>query len=236
MCNTIRIGKILFQSWFINLLFSGPQNHRIIPPSSIHNHPLAVHQISSPNGNAYQYHPSSGSKMQQINTSPTGPGGIQPLYANAPPKPRRMNTSRDQSPSPERMGANEDSGGFMSPPLNPPYGGPHPQQANDPMMVHGRYHHPLTDVHQAHIIVDDIPPSYRMRPPHERRTPEAYGRMSQIQQRIQHAQQTPRMPPMQDYEDIYNTQMMQQQQQQLGMIIFRDNLDRRGHRCCRIFL
>ena len=55
-----------------------------------------------------------------------------------------------------------------------------------------------------------------MRPPNERRTPEAYGRMSQIQQRIVQAQQTPRMPPMQDYEDIYNTQMMQQQQQQLG--------------------
>ena len=55
-----------------------------------------------------------------------------------------------------------------------------------------------------------------MRPPNERRTPEAYGRMSQIQQRIVQAQQTPRMPHMQDYEDIYNTQMMQQQQQQLG--------------------
>jgi hypothetical protein len=59
-----------------------------------------------------------------------------------------------------------------------------------------------------------------MRPPNERRTPEAYGRMSQIQQRIVQAQQTPRMPPMQDYEDIYNTQMMQQQQQQLGKISF----------------
>ena len=57
-----------------------------------------------------------------------------------------------------------------------------------------------------------------MRPPNERRTPEAYGRMSQIQQRIVQAQQTPRMPHMQDYEDIYNTQMMQQQQQQLGKI------------------
>ena len=59
-----------------------------------------------------------------------------------------------------------------------------------------------------------------MRPPNERRTPEAYGRMSQIQQRIVQAQQTPRMPHMQDYEDIYNTQMMQQQQQQLGKICF----------------
>ena len=44
--------------------------------------------------------------------------------------------------------------------------------------------------------------------------------MSQIQQRIVQAQQTPRMPHMQDYEDIYNTQMMQQQQQQLGKICF----------------
>ena len=184
----------------------------MLPHSSIHNHPPVVHQMFSPNGNAYQYHP----KMQQ--TSPTSPGGIQPLYANAPPKPRRLNTSRDQSPSPERM-PNEtpESGGFISNPMNTPFGGA-PQQTPDHMMVTGRYHHPMTDVHQAHIIVDDIPQSYRMRPPHERRTPEAYGRMSQIQQRIQH---TPRMPPMQDYEDIYNTQIMQQQQQQqqqqLGM-------------------
>ena len=51
-------------------------------------------------------------------------------------------------------------------------------------MVTGRYHQPLTDVHQAHIIVDDVPPSYRIRPSQERRTPEAYGRMAMM-----------RMPP-----------------------------------------
>lgn len=150
--------------------------------SQVHNHPPVVHQMCSPNGNAYQYHPPK---------SP-GPPGIQPLYANAPPKPRRLNTSRDQSPSPERQMEE----GYLHHPG-------HPQV--DPMMVTGRYYHPLSDVHQAHIIVDDLPPSYRMRPPHERRTPEAYGRMSRMQ----------RM----DYEDIYNTHLMQQQQkqQQLAM-------------------
>ena len=149
--------------------------------SQVHNHPPVVHQMFSPNGNAYQYHPPKDNQL-----SPGG--GIQPLYANAPPKPRRMNTSRDQSPSPER----QIEEGMISP-------------TNDPMMVTGRYHHPMTEVHQAHIIVDDVPPSYRMRPPQERRTPEAYGRMSRMQRN------------QIDYEDVYNRQnamMMQQQQQQ----------------------
>ena len=135
-------------------LFSGTPNPRMMPASTIHNHPPVVHQMFSPNGNAYQYTPSSGSKMQQMNTSPNS-GGIQPLYANAPPKPRRLNTSRDQSPSPERMVGStpEETGGFISPPMNaPPYGGQiggQPHLNPDPMMVHGRYHHPLTDVHQV---------------------------------------------------------------------------------------
>ena len=152
--------------------------------SQVHNHPPVVHQMFSPNGNAYQYHPPKDNQL-----SPGG--GIQPLYANAPPKPRRMNTSRDQSPSPER----QIEEGMISP-------------TNDPMMVTGRYHHPMTEVHQAHIIVDDVPPSYRMRPPQERRTPEAYGRMSRMQRN------------QIDYEDVYNRQnamMMQQQQQQQPM-------------------
>ena len=164
--------------------------------SQVHNHPPVVHQMFSPNGNAYLYHPPrNGNQL-----SPGG--GIQPLYANAPPKPRRMNTSRDQSPSPERQMEE----GMVSP-------------SGDPMMVTGRYHHPMTEVHQAHIIVDDVPPSYRMRPPQERRTPEAYGRMSRMRNQI-------------DYEDVYNRQnammhhnqhlqqqqpMYQQQQQQLAM-------------------
>ena len=137
-------------------LFSGTPNPRMMPASTIHNHPPVVHQMFSPNGNAYQYTPSSGSKMQQMNTSPNS-GGIQPLYANAPPKPRRLNTSRDQSPSPERMVGStpEETGGFISPPMNaPPYGGQiggQPHLNPDPMMVHGRYHHPLTDVHQVRV-------------------------------------------------------------------------------------
>ncbi len=118
-------------------------------------------------------------------------GGIQPLYANAPPKPRRLNSSRDQSPSPERL--QEEAAGFRQ-------------------MVTGQYHHPLSEVHQAHIIVDEVPTpqGYRVRPHTERRTPEAYGRMSQM--RMMSQPQQPRM----DYEDIYtaNQRMQQQQQQQ----------------------
>ena len=70
-----------------------------MPHHPVHNHPPAVHQMFSPNGNAYLYHPPSNDNMPP-HLSPTG---HQPLYANAPPKPRRMNTSRDQSPSPERQ-------------------------------------------------------------------------------------------------------------------------------------
>ena len=155
-------------------------------PHPIHNHPPAVHQMFSPNGNAYLYH-----STMNDNMPPLSPSGPQPLYANAPPKPRRMNTSRDQSPSPERQ-------------LHDDFNQHHPQQQQQSpqqqMMVTGRYHQPLTDVHQAHIIVDDVPPSYRMRPPQERRTPEAYGRMAMM-----------RMPPNRmiiDYEDMYNQNNM----------------------------
>jgi hypothetical protein len=149
-----------------------PNNSQLVrSPNQVHNHPPVVHQMFSPNGSAYQYHP----PQQQTGMSPNG-GGPQPLYANAPPKPRRMNTSRDQSPSPERQMEE----GLISP---------------DPILVTGRYHQPLSEVHQAHIIGDEIPPTYRIRPPTERRTPEAYGRMSRMQ----------RVPiNRMDYEEVYN--------------------------------
>jgi hypothetical protein len=95
-----------------------------------HSHPPAIHQMHSPNGNAYQYHPprqtrhmtSPRAEPTLVNdfpaqafdpnsNSPGGQmipgGGRQPLYANAPPKPRRMTSasggggSRDPSPEPE---------------------------------------------------------------------------------------------------------------------------------------
>ena len=106
------------------------QSPQQIQQHPIHNHPPAVAQMFSPNGNAYLYHPP---QNDSSNLSPlVSPSGPQPLYANAPPKPRRMNTSRDQSPSPERH-LHED--------------------LNHQPLVTGRYHQPLTDVHQAHIIV-----------------------------------------------------------------------------------
>ena len=73
-------------------------------------HPTAVHQMYSPNGNAYQYKahpgqsPQGGQPQQQIRDEGDVllPGGRQPLYANAPPKPRRLNSNRDDSDS-ERL-------------------------------------------------------------------------------------------------------------------------------------
>jgi hypothetical protein len=63
----------------------------------------------SPNGNAYQYQPSSNRRSVRLDSSEIdddggGGGSRQPLYANAPPKPKRLNTSRDRdSPSPDRL-------------------------------------------------------------------------------------------------------------------------------------
>ena len=75
-----------------------------------HHYPPAVHQMFSPNGNAYQYQPSTSSnhrhsvRLDSSEADDENGGSRQPLYANAPPKPKRLNTSRDrESPSPERL-------------------------------------------------------------------------------------------------------------------------------------
>ena len=123
------LASILQQEHDFSLMRSPTKEIKMkMPHPNVHNHPPAVHQMFSPNGNAYLYHPSQNDSHGQ----PVSPSGPQPLYANAPPKPRRMNTSRDQSPSPERH-LHED--------------------LNHQPLVTGRYHQPLTDVHQAHIIV-----------------------------------------------------------------------------------
>ena len=116
------------------------QSPQQIQQHPIHNHPPAVAQMFSPNGNAYLYHPP---QNDSSNLSPlVSPSGPQPLYANAPPKPRRMNTSRDQSPSPERPFHEDLNHQQQTPKISP----------KQQVMVTGRYHQPLTDVHQAHII------------------------------------------------------------------------------------
>ena len=64
-------------------------------------------QMFSPNGNAYQYQPNNHRHSARLDSSEADDeqvGSRQPLYANAPPKPKRLNTSRDrESPSPERL-------------------------------------------------------------------------------------------------------------------------------------
>merc|ERR1719225_204865 len=75
----------------------------------------------------------------------------QPLYANAPPKPRRLNTSRDYSPSPD----------------NSPERLSHSTFSPDQEMGHLRPGDPA---------LDSVPPQFRHRLPQERRTPEVYGR------------------------------------------------------------
>ena len=75
----------------------------------------------------------------------------QPLYANAPPKPRRLNTSRDYSPSPD----------------NSPERLSHSTFSPD---------HEMSHLRQGDPAMDSVPPQYRHRLPQERRTPEVYGR------------------------------------------------------------
>jgi len=84
-----------------------PQRPQLQPqhPSIVqHHHPLAVHQMYSPSGDAYQYHPKNRPDERMDDEEDNNFSGRQPLYANAPPKPRRLNTSRERdSPSPERL-------------------------------------------------------------------------------------------------------------------------------------
>ena len=95
--------------------FSPRQNNPNYPATTVvqHHYPPAVHQMYSPNGNAYQYQPPpSNNNNHRRNVRLDSVeldgdelnGSRQPLYANAPPKPKRLNTSRDrESPSPERL-------------------------------------------------------------------------------------------------------------------------------------
>jgi len=63
-----------------------------------HHYPPAVHQMYSPSGSAYQYYPKS-RQGSSFEVEDDGSGTKQPLYANAPPKPKRMNPSRDRESS-----------------------------------------------------------------------------------------------------------------------------------------
>lgn len=85
-------------------------------------------------------------QQQQQNIAPVHREGRQPLYANAPPKPRRLNTSRDYSPSPD----------------------------NSPERLSHSNFSPEQEMSQ-HLPHPDLP-QFRHKLPQERRTPEAYGR------------------------------------------------------------
>ena len=156
-----------------------------------HQHPPAIHQMHSANGDAYIYNP----KTYHHDEVMMHPITRQPLYANAPPKPRRLNSSsRDRdSPSPER-----DNGGFDEP-------------MQQPVMARGTYHRPR-GANQA--VVEDTNmqyyPQLPRRLPQERRTPEAYARA-----RLVAAGQRPPPPPKMEYEDVYNGQMYNMNQ---GMV------------------
>ena len=119
----------------------GPRRQRMPPQHQ--------HQQPGPQGRpGYHHQPVSGPPHQLTRD----PGETrQPLYANAPPKPRRLNTSRDYSPSPD----------------NSPERLSHSTFSPD---------HELSHLRQGDPAMDSVPPQFRHRLPQERRTPEVYGR------------------------------------------------------------
>ncbi|CAG0896530.1 unnamed protein product [Darwinula stevensoni] len=82
----------------------------------------------------------------------SGKENRQPLYANAPPKPKRLNTSRDNSYSPDRTSSDKEMGDYGEM--------PHRQHPQD----QGGYMPPVTR-HQQYLNHNG-----------ERRTPDAYAR------------------------------------------------------------
>ncbi|XP_046394721.1 uncharacterized protein LOC124162285 isoform X3 [Ischnura elegans] len=150
---------------------------------------------------------------------PSLPGEFQPLYANAPPKPRRLNSGgRDYSTSPERSPerkANEEGGVVMRSrlPQNEPLmpNGMYVERgerASRPMVAfasirHERnvtYQHQPVQPGQHPMIVP--PPTQMIFTGVDRRTPDTYGRSNTAEV------PAPNVAKMAqnrvDYEDVYN--------------------------------
>eukprot|EP00094_Tigriopus_californicus_P005665 TCALIF_05460-PA protein Name:"Similar to PLEKHA5 Pleckstrin homology domain-containing family A member 5 (Homo sapiens)" AED:0.06 eAED:0.06 QI:44/1/0.71/1/0.83/1/7/0/1094 len=171
-------------------------------PVTHHQYPTQVHQMYSPNGNAYQYH---GEPSPSSPTSPEGlENGRQPLYANAPPKPRRLTNTREDSP--DRFEDEELSPTYHQQMYSRQNPGKVPLRSHTPgerMMYPQAQHYPYQQAtlvqnlqqQQRHTQTPGEPiyngnnvnnevanhnrqggPTIRHRLPQERRTPEAYGR------------------------------------------------------------
>ena len=177
-----------------------PQASNMNSPIRAHHHPPAVHQMYSSNGDAYTY---NGNQKQQpmspnqnnpqfYNPNATNyidgvtlPGGRQPLYANAPPKPRRLNSSsgvEDDTMSPDGRPSGDqrdtdntdDDGGFAE--HNGFHRG-HPR--NNPPMATATYRQPR-GANQANIVDDTGNvfnnqfgvPMYKQQVPHLQQNPQ----------------------------------------------------------------
>ena len=144
-------------------------------PVRSHHHPPAIHQMYSSNGDAYAYKTNqhhqnmSPHQTKQQFYSPNIPqvpqnfveggplpGGRQPLYANAPPKPRRLNSSsgiEDEVNSPDTRGQRDtdntdDDGGFTE-----HTGYQRGNRRPNPTMATATYHHPR-GANQAKVVDD----------------------------------------------------------------------------------
>ncbi|KAI5739530.1 hypothetical protein M8J77_020371 [Diaphorina citri] len=153
-----------------------------------------------------QYSVKGGTNESPYNTEPQygmGGGTPQPLYANAPPKPRRLNeTSPDRSPEHGIPGMGSSGDDYASRPAAYPQDYP-PSSCSDPQSSPYQY-----------------PPRVFNA---ERRTPDTYGRSNSntpAQQHQQHAtgKVISSKPKNSDYEELYNIQYRARQEQHTGQM------------------
>ena len=185
-----------------------PQTPNINTPIRSHHHPPAVHQMYSSNGDAYTYNgnrrqhqmspnqndsnvysPNAQQGLMNYADGVTLPGGRQPLYANAPPKPRRLNSSSgidDDAMSPDGRPSGDqrdtdntdDDGGFGE------YSGnQRVYQRNNSAMATATYHQPR-GANQANIVDESGNlfnnqlgvPMYKQPPTHLQQNPQTQQR------------------------------------------------------------
>lgn len=127
----------------------------------------------------------------------------QPLYANAPPKPRRMNDAGYSSPSPDVLDRYHESK-YINPSAQHIYGSSHPVHsrslAKSPVSIYSAQPEYVPHMNQSNKSIDyGTRGEYGVVQNVERRTPDTYGRSKSNASKG-------RTPS--DYEDIYADQCM----------------------------
>lgn len=128
----------------------------------------------------------------------------QPLYANAPPKPRRLNDAGYSSPSPDVLDRYHNESKYLNPQHIYVSQSPHPRSlAKSPVSLYNAQHQPEYIPHMNQVNSKNMAEygirEYSIIQNVERRTPDTYGRSKSNPSKG-------RTPS--DYEDIYADQCM----------------------------